>query len=120
MEEIKVDDWVRIIGGYIDKIKEIKLIHTDDGDQMGYKLKKMWFLSYIARDCILKYSKNIAEVLEVGDFVNGFPMLEPVYNGNNAYGIDEGYENFKKRFGEIKTILTYEQYNEHCTKVGEQ
>lgn len=40
MEEIKVGDWVRIAGGYIDQIQEIKLIHTDDGDQMGYKLKK--------------------------------------------------------------------------------
>ncbi len=34
------------------------------------------------------------------------------------YGIDEGYENFKKTFGEIKTILTKESYMANCYKVG--
>lgn len=120
MEEIKVGDWVRIVGGYIDQIQEIKLIHTDDGDQMGYKLKKMWFLFYVAKDYIVKHSRNIIYVIEVGDFVNGFPILEPIYNGNVMYGVDEGYENFKKSFGEIKTVLTHEQYKEHCIKVGEE
>lgn len=56
--------------------------------------------------------------IEVGDFVNGFPILEPIYNGNVMYGIDEGYENFKKSFGEIQTILTKESYMANCYKVG--
>lgn len=34
------------------------------------------------------------------------------------YGIDEGYENFKRSFGEIKTILTHEQFEANCYKVG--
>lgn len=34
------------------------------------------------------------------------------------YGIDEGYENFKRSFGEIKTILTKEQFGANCYKVG--
>lgn len=126
MEEIKVGDYVRIAGGYIDKIQEIKLIHTVNGDQMGYKLKKMWFLSYIARDCIMKYSKNIIGVLEVGDFVNGY-RVENVINeepcpSGKCVDIDSGKDSSECTLWEedIKTILTKEQYNEHCTKVGEQ
>ena len=69
-------------------------------------------------DSIVKHSKNIIDLIEVGDFVNGFPILEPIYNGNTMYGIDEGYENFKKSFGEIKTILTKEQFEANCYKVG--
>ena len=34
------------------------------------------------------------------------------------YGIDEGYENFKRSFGEIKTIRTKEQFGANCYKVG--
>lgn len=67
---------------------------------------------------IAKHSKIISEVVEVGDYVNGFPILEPIYNGNAMYGIDEGYENFKKSFGDIKTILTKESYMANCYKVG--
>ena len=67
---------------------------------------------------IVKHSKQLIDLIEVGDFVNGFPILEPIYNGNNMYGIDEGYENFKKSFGEIKTILTKEQFEANCYKVG--
>lgn len=67
---------------------------------------------------IVKHSKQLIDLIEVGDIVNGFPVLEPIYNGNVMYGIDEGYENFKKSFGDIKTILTKEQYEANCYKVG--
>ena len=67
---------------------------------------------------IVKHSKQLIDLIEVGDFINGFPILEPIYNGNTMYGIDEGYENFKKSFGEIKTILTGESYMANCYKVG--
>ena len=69
-------------------------------------------------DYIVKHSKQLVNLIDVGDFVNGFPILEPIYNGNTMYGIDEGYENFKKSFGEIKTILTGESYMANCYKVG--
>jgi hypothetical protein len=67
---------------------------------------------------IVKHSKQLIDLIEVGDIVNGFPVLEPIYNGNAMYGVDEGYENFKKSFGGIKTILTREQYIANCYKVG--
>lgn len=51
--------------------------------------------------------------------VNGFPVLEPVYNGNVMYGVDEGYENFKKSFGEIKSIVTKEQIKQIEYRIGD-
>lgn len=65
---------------------------------------------YQLEEIIIKHSPNIIDLIDVGDFVNGFPVLEPVYNGNVMYGVDEGYENFKKAYGEIKSIVTKEQF----------
>jgi hypothetical protein len=68
----------------------------------------------------VKISKNIIDLIEVGDFVNGFPVVEPVYNGNVWFGVDEGYEQFKRAFGDIKTILTHEQFEQNAYRLEEK
>lgn len=59
-----------------------------------------------------KHSKNIIDLIEVGDYVNG----EKVDSINGIlYAIRTGaLEDI-----EIKTILTHEQYEQNCYKVGE-
>lgn len=109
-EKIEVNEYVRFNNGEIGKVIDIKenpsrIVYSEYGE-----------IGLISD--IVKHSKQLIDLIEVGDFVNGFPILEPIYNGNTMYGIDEGYENFKKSFGEIKTILTKEIYMANCYKVG--
>ena len=113
MKEIKIDEYIRLDNGEIGKVIDIKenpkrVVYSEYGE-------------IALRSSILKHSEDLIDLIEVGDIVNGFPVLEPIYNGNVIYGIDEGYENFKKSFGDIKTILTKEQFEANCYKVeGEE
>lgn len=67
---------------------------------------------------IVKHSKNIIDLIEVGDYVNGIEidLLEKSENrvwSTSTYGDEDivFYEN------EIKTILTKEQYMQNCYTV---
>lgn len=72
---------------------------------------------------IIKHSKNIIDLIEVGDIVNGRLVLQVDYKKQNVCLLIPltdtkantnimwyGYE-------DIKTILTHEQYNANCYKV---
>lgn len=124
-DKIEVGEYVRTKNGIIYKIENGEEFYADIID-VGIGIipdvDGIWIdeehLDYIDKRDIVKHSKQLVDLIDVGDFVNGFPILEPIYNGNTMYGIDEGYENFKKSFGEIKTILTKEQFEANCYKVG--
>ena len=71
---------------------------------------------------ITKHSKNIIDLIEVGDIVNGCRV------GAICCGEKEGVKytiNFKLEEEtydfqlKIETILTHEQYEQNCYKVGE-
>lgn len=120
-DKINVNEYVRTTNKGIkrvDRIDENKTVNKylyyvgEDFEGKSY--------AYIKTTEVLKHSFNLIDLIEVGDFVNGFPVLEPVYNGNVVYGIDEGHENFRKAFGDIKTILTKEQYEQNCFMRGEK
>lgn len=70
----------------------------------------------------LKHSNNILDLIEVGDFVNGYKVSDK--NGTllctNIKGIDRsGYHIPISQYGDgIETILTKEQYQANCYKVG--
>lgn len=64
---------------------------------------------------IVKHSKQLIDLIEVGDYVNGKYVQEIKGYGNGKYilaliGIIEEQD--------IKTILTKEQYMANCYKVG--
>ena len=70
----------------------------------------------------LKHSNNILDLIEVGDFVNGYKVSDK--NGTllctNIKGIDRsGYHIPISQYGDgIKTILTKESYMANCYEVG--
>lgn len=76
----------------------------------------------IDKNTISKTSYNIIDILEVGDYVNGF-RVEYVYNptGNKVLWIKlscnpiDNYEN-----KDIKSIITKEQFEQMSYKVGEK
>jgi len=107
--EIKVGEYVRTDKGDIEKIKTVVCNDYPITALRGAIIIDDENSSIIELGEILKHSKNIINLIEVGDYVNGELVREPIYNGNTAYGVDEGYEMFKKAFGDIKSILTKEQ-----------
>lgn len=113
MEDIKVGEYVRTKSGNIGKVLDI----TNVTMQKRKKYLIKWNISkayYITAIRIVKHSKNIIDLLEVGDYVNGQKIKRI-----NDYGdfkradfnldyddCDAVYEN------DIKSIVTKEQFKE--------
>ncbi len=113
MEEIKVGDYIRI-NGIIGKVEQIgnSLFWLEDGS------------SYSLSDKKIKHSKNIIDLIECGDYVNGrevkhIAMFEGFPDYPKLIFVDEKHlipddtcEN-----DEIRTILTHEQFEQNSYKV---
>lgn len=74
--------------------------------------------AYLGKDnAIVKHSKVLSEVVEVGDWVNG-KRIHKIDRGKNYcylyYGNCKTFVDYQ-----IKTILTKEQYHANCYKIHE-
>ena len=118
MTEIEVGEYVRT------KLGEIaKIVDTNMYDNTIYK--DMQGARYYLED-IVNHSKNIIDLIEVGDYVNGkevkqivmfegFPDYPKLIFTDKKYLIPgEAIEN-----KDIKTIITKEQFNQNSYKVVE-
>lgn len=69
------------------------------------------------KENIVKHSKQLIDLIEFGDIVNG---IKVIYKGldknNNVASFDNGHDEVKLK--DIKTILTKEIYMANCYKVG--
>lgn len=111
MKEIEVGDYIRTNIGTFDKI--IKITISDEDEDILYLGKNIFLYS---DGMIKKHSKNLIDLIKVGDFIN----MEYVYELGNA-------DNRKKWIHttsgncyyneDIETILTKEQYEQNCYKV---
>lgn len=105
---IEVGDFVRV-NGIIGKVEQTgnSLFWIEDGS------------SYSLSDKSIKHSKNIIDLIEVGDYVNGFEVIET----DTGYEVDSQivvstptYKEVYLLGDDIETILTKEQYIQHCYK----
>jgi len=99
---IEVGEYVRTDKGIISKINS------------GVDIDMVEFENAIIGD-VVKHSKNIIDLIEVGDFVNEEFVLhiskdKIIFTELN----NEISEN------EVHTILTHEMYEQNCYKVGEE
>ena len=136
MEEIKVGYFIRTNKGIIGKLKRIELDEIDKNLKWYVFDKKRPDMNivdeiYIKKPYITKYSKNIIDLIECGDYVNG-ELVSSIYDIVNSdcesigkkittkyrtaqfTGLDINYYIYAE---DIKTILTHEQYNVNCYKV---
>ena len=80
---------------------------------------RMW-KSIVNKENIVKHSKNIIDLIEVGDYVNGHKIIMDLkqsrkhYNTIDCFVTAKGYT-FEEN--EIETILTKEQYMKNCYKI---
>ena len=101
---IEVGEYVRDIDGFIVKVNEIQEYKEEDDIWYEEKtLKGTW------KSMIVKHSKNIIDLIEVGDYVNG-SRVDELYDGYVFV------ENSDYRVKEISSILTKEQYEANCYK----
>lgn len=115
MEEIQVGNFIRDKEGNITEI--ISMINLDKGVYLylgkdGYQYSD---------NCIVKHSKNIIDLIEKDDFVNGCRVYEVEEKGITVY---QKVENSNIDYNwiakdEIETILTHEQYKNNCYRIGE-
>lgn len=119
MEKIEVEEYVRTENGKIYKETDCEITNNEVITYAGGE--------YMVSDTIVKHSKNLIDLIEVGDIVNGREVRQ--------IGMFEGFPDYRKLIfvdetrllphetcdnDEIKIILTKEQYMGNCYKVGGQ
>lgn len=113
---IEVNDYVRTNKENIGKVVEIRLGLNKDTElyQTIYILDNgLWTIL----DYIVKHSKQLIDLIEVGDYVNGKEVIEIKKINEKIYLMtDYCPQNYIKT--DIKTILTKESYMANCYKVG--
>lgn len=120
IEVVEVGEYIRTDDGIIAKVNNIDELRIDiPTDRAVYRI---WVDDYYGNhkeDRFIKsHSKNIIDLIEVGDYVNGRLVLEKYqrpYDGQWQLECgDVRYED-----SDIKIILTREMYAQNCYEVGE-
>lgn len=120
MEEIKVGEYVRINNDFrlialgIGKVIKINKdsIYVKMNFELPFTFKK---------ENIAKHSFNKSDLIEKDDYVNGCKVYKVEEKGIIVY---QKVENSSIDFNwitkdEIQTILTHEQYENNCYRIGE-
>ena len=110
MENIEVGEWVRSKIGSIGKVTKI-----EDGKFL-YEDKSL--ITFIGN--VVKHSKNIIDLIEVGDIVNKSEVYEigQSENGQKWIHTCRGFLYYEEDLEKV-TILTHEQYEQNCYKVND-
>ena len=124
---IEVGEYVRLarnqgINKTIDKENDRYILESEIEDSYG---DIIWFLyEFELKDYIVKHSKQLIDLIEKDDYVNGYKVInvineEPCPSGK-CVDIDSSKDSSECTLWEedIKTILTKEQYANNCYKVG--
>ena len=104
MEKIEVDEWIRLKYGKIEKVK-----NNDYYMQQYIECEKGLY----PKENIVKHSKNKIDIIEVGDYVNGYEVLNKyLFNGEKPVLETNGEEINHKYLcnSDIKNTVTHEQF----------
>lgn len=118
MEEIKVGEYVRINNDFRLIALGIGKVVGINQDSIYVKMNFELPISF-KKDNVAKHSKQLENLIEVDDIVNGYRILE-IYEPSTSEDeriLDIGY-GMAIFNDEIKTILTKESYMANCYKVG--
>ena len=127
MDELKVGEYGRTDKGKIIKFawyEKEKGILNDKAVILVDKMRTTTdcFYYFEKGECIVKHSKNIIDLIEVGDYVNGEKIEQITTNSGykkyytTGFGVYDEYDNESV----IHSILTKEQYEANCYKVEEE
>ena len=112
-DKIEVNEYVRFNNGEIGKVIDIKenpsrIVYSEYGE-----------IGLISD--IVKHSKQLIDLIETGDIVNGMEVLD-IHKPRDLWEpieirVESRYTNFILA-EDIKTVLTKESYMANCYKVG--
>lgn len=119
--EIEIGEYVRTSDGKIGKFIRIEFDEVDESLKWYVFLGKDKFgierEIYRLKPYIVAHSKNIIDLIEVGDFVNGVEVIAiDTLNDGTRYCVVSSSAIYDV---DIKKILTKEQYNQNCYVVKE-
>lgn len=103
MSDIEVGEYVRTERGTIRKILKLDMREFEEFGNIIYETNDEDFY----KEEIVKHSSNIIDLIEVGDYVNGYKVT------NLDISI------YKSKLEEVKSIVTKEQFKEVEYKVNE-
>lgn len=111
---IEVGEYVRTKSGEIGIFKK----YAEEGVQQWFTMLQNGTLYTTATRAIVKHSKNIIDLIEAGDYVNGILIedIEEIDNKKVFYSNGEMIA-WTNRDKGIETILTKEQYIQNCYKI---
>ena len=119
---IEVNDYVRTNKGDIGQVIGIFNGHCQAKYHIQFQGKVKVKRQYLSTHTIIKHSKQLIDLIECGDFVNGHKVKAIYLNGatkyiklDNAYKDGQGTRTYEEN---IETILTKEIYMANCYKVG--
>ena len=110
-------------------LKENEYIRTDLGNILKYTGKEKEFIDKHLSisnkkdieflGTIVKHSKNIIDLIEVGDYVNGYPVRRIANFNNELCNFDLNTMEWTplKDIDVYYNILTKEQYMQNCYKI---
>lgn len=115
-DKIKVGEYVKFNNGEIGKVIDIKenpkrVVYSEYGE-------------IALCSSIVKHSKQLIDLIEVGDIVNGYRVISVDYDVMNdtteciELDLNSNYQYNFISIRQIQTILTKEQYMANCYKVG--
>ena len=110
IDKIEIGEYIRTIDGYIRKIDNINTgrkitIYGEHILDIPYKNSKS-----VAKKKIIKHSKNIIDLIEVGDYVNGKLIHKVDIRKDSAYiyyGNCKTFTNYQ-----INSVVTHQQFKE--------
>lgn len=127
--KIEIGEYVKTKEGRIAQIKSIdyeagiyrfdRIIYIND-----FRMKEdVLYNNEMFKKLIVKHSKQLIDLIEVGDFVNGYKVISVDYDVMNdtteciELDLNSNYQYNFISIRQIKTILTKEQYMPNCYKV---
>ena len=123
MKDIEVGEYVRINNDF-------RLIALGIGKVIGINkdsiyVKMNFELPFsFKKENIANHSKQLIDLIEVGDFVNGYRVISVDYDVTNdtteciELDLNSDYQYNFISIRQIKTILTHQQFEANCYKIG--
>ncbi len=116
--EIEVGDYIRTKKGLIRKVQTIK-----SGKRQFTRTTETLINGRFKLEDIAKHSKNIIDLIEVGDILEIKEGNDICYLGlekdTTTVNYNDIKEDIRKGTGQLLSILTKEQYNQKCYKLEE-
>lgn len=123
MEKFEIGEYVRTKKGKIDKVERFSVGCCVWHCENGMCIDECNCVGTHLED-IVKHSKQLIDIIEVGDLVNGYKVINVINEGPCPSGkcvdIDSSKDSSECTLWEndIQTILTKEQFEANCYKVG--